>query len=137
MVDGSVECGPNAVFTFKREGYGKLDFNFKDTYDALSYQGTWKLFFKNWKFGLNEYRRAFSKKLFLKELKKLCPKLKISDLSPGRSGVRAIALLPNGEVFDDFKIIKNNRSIHILNAPSPAATSCLSIADHVINLIEN
>ena len=137
MVDGSVECGPNAVFTFKREGYGKLDFNFKDTYDALSYQGTWKLFFKNWKFGLNEYRRAFSKKLFLKELKKLCPKLKISDLSPGRSGVRAISLLPNGEVFDDFKIIKNNRSIHILNAPSPAATSCLSIADHVINLIEN
>ena len=68
MVDGTIECGPNAVFTFKREGYGKTDFNLKDTFEALLYIGTWKLFFKHWRFGLKEYRRAFSKRLFLKEL---------------------------------------------------------------------
>ena len=68
MVDGEIECGPNAVFTFKREGYGKTDFNLKDTLDALSYAGTWKMFYQNMSFGIDEYRRAFSKKLFLKTL---------------------------------------------------------------------
>ena len=104
MVDGSIECGPNAVFTFKREGYGKTDFNFKDTLEALIYKGTWKLFFKHWRFGLNEYKRAFSKRLFLKELNRLIPSLKMDDIVVGRSGVRAMALGQDGEVFDDFKI---------------------------------
>ncbi|MAR99713.1 MAG: L-2-hydroxyglutarate oxidase, partial [Flavobacteriales bacterium] len=80
MVDGSIECGPNAVFTFKREGYGKTDFNLKDTLEALMYKGTWKLFFKHWRFGLNEYKRAFSKRLFLKELNRLIPSLKMDDI---------------------------------------------------------
>ena len=132
MVDGSIECGPNAVFTFKREGYGKTDFNFKDTLEALMYKGTWKLFFKHWRFGLNEYKRAFSKRLFLKELNRLIPSLKMDDIVVGRSGVRAMALGHDGEVFDDFKIECKGNSIHVLNAPSPAATACLAIGDEVM-----
>ena len=104
MVDGTIECGPNAVFTFKREGYGKTDFNFRDTLEALLYKGTWKLFFKHWRFGLKEYKRAFSKRLFLKELNRLIPSVKMDDIVEGRSGVRAMALGADGDVFDDFKI---------------------------------
>jgi L-2-hydroxyglutarate oxidase len=132
MTDGNIECGPNAVFTFKREGYGKTDFSLKDTLDALTFSGTWRLFINHWKFGLNEYRRAFSKRLFLKELRKMLPSLKMSDIKAGRSGVRAMALSHDGEVIDDFKIMKNEKNIHVLNAPSPAATACLSIADEIV-----
>ena len=136
MVDGTIECGPNAVFTFKREGYGKTDFNFKDTLEALLYKGTWKLFFKHWRFGWKEYRRAFSKRLFLKELNRLVPSLKMSDIKVGRSGVRAMALGNDGEVFDDFKIEHKQNSIHVLNAPSPAATACLAIGDEVLKVAQ-
>ena len=132
MTDGSLECGPNAVFTFKREGYGKTDFSFKDTWDALTFSGTWKLFINHWKFGWKEYRRSFSKILFLKELNKMIPSLRMSDIKVGRSGVRAMALGVDGEVIDDFKIVKNQNNIHVLNAPSPAATACLSIADEIV-----
>jgi L-2-hydroxyglutarate oxidase len=134
MHDGTIECGPNAVFTFKREGYGKTDFDFKDTKEALGYIGTWNLFRKHWQFGLNEYRRAFSKKLFLKQLQKLCPSLEMDDITEGRSGVRAIALKKDGDAFEDFKIVKNNQIIHVLNAPSPAATACLAIGESVCEL---
>ena len=132
MTNGCIECGPNAVFTFKREGYSKSDFSFRDTFDALSFFGTWKLFINHWKFGLNEYMRAFSKRLFLKELRKMIPSLKMSDIKVGRSGVRAMALGSNGDIIDDFKIINNKKNIHVLNAPSPAATACLSIADEIV-----
>ena len=131
MTDGSIECGPNAVFTFKREGYGKLDFDFKDTFEALTFLGTWKLFINHWKFGLKEYSRAFSKRLFLKELKKMIPSLKMKDIIAGKSGVRAMALGRDGEVIDDFRIVHNKNNIHVLNAPSPAATACLSIGDEI------
>ena len=137
MIDGSFECGPNAVFTFKREGYGKFDFNLKDSYDALSFKGTWKLFFKHWRFGLNEYSKAFSKKVFLKELRKILPQLKKDDIYFGRSGVRAMALGVDGNVIDDFHILEKNNVIHVINAPSPAATACLSIADSIIKLANN
>lgn len=136
MTDGTIECGPNAVFTFKREGYGKTDFNLKDTIEALLYSGTWKLFFKHWRFGLNEYRRAFSKRLFLKELNRMIPSLTIDDIEPGRSGVRAMALGNDGDVYDDFKIEYKDNSIHVLNAPSPAATACLAIGDEVKEMAE-
>ncbi|MEQ8910576.1 MAG: L-2-hydroxyglutarate oxidase [Vicingaceae bacterium] len=137
MVDGNIECGPNAVFTFKREGYGKTDFDLKDTTDALSYGGTWKLFAKHWKFGLDEYKRAFSKRLFLNRLQRLIPSLEMDDLRPGRAGVRAMALGPDGEMIDDFKIEYSNNSIHVLNAPSPAATACLAIGDDIADMAEN
>lgn len=136
MVDGEVECGPNAVFTFKREGYKKTDFDLKDSFDALSYTGTWKLFFKHWQFGLDEYRRAFSKKLFLNRLQKLIPSLEMDDIKPGRSGVRAMALGNDGNMIEDFKIEYKNRSIHVLNAPSPAATASLSIGDKIVEMAE-
>ncbi len=132
MIGGKIECGPNAVFTFKREGYSKTDFNLKDTLRALSFSGTWRLFINHWKFGLNEYKRAFSKSLFLKELQKMMPLLKMDNIVVGRSGVRAMALGDNGEVIDDFKIIKNKKNIHVLNAPSPAATACLAIGEQIM-----
>ena len=136
MTDGTTECGPNAVFTFKREGYGKTDFNLVDTIEALLYKGTWRLFFKHWRFGLDEYKRAFSKRLFLKQLQRMCPSLSMEDIKPGRSGVRAMALGDNGDVIDDFKIEYQDRSIHVLNAPSPAATACLAIGDEVMLMAE-
>lgn len=136
MTDGEIECGPNAVFTFKREGYGKTDFNMKDTVDALSYGGTWKLFFNNMKFGINEYRRAFSKKLFLKTLQGLVPSLTMDDIRPGRSGVRALLLGQDGDTRDDFRIEYHGRSIHVLNAPSPAATASLAIGGQIAEKAE-
>ena len=132
MTNGDIECGPNAVFTFKREGYNKTDFSLKDTFEALSFRGTRKLFINHWKFGVNEYKRAFSKSLFLKELQKMLPSLKMKDIVSGRSGVRAMALGSDGEVIDDFKIVKNKRNIHVLNAPSPAATACLAIGNQIM-----
>ena len=132
MIGGDIECGPNAVFTFKREGYQKTDFSWKDTFEAISFLGTWRLFINHWKFGLNEYRRAFSKALFLKELKKMIPTLQMEDIIVGRSGVRAMALGNDGEVIDDFRIVINKNNLHVLNAPSPAATACLAIGQQIM-----
>ena len=136
MVDGTIECGPNAVFTFKREGYGKTDFDLKDTIDALTYIGTWRLFFNNMKFGIDEYRRAFSKRLFLKTLQRLVPSLTMEDIEPGRAGVRALLLREDGDTRDDFRIEYTDHSIHVLNAPSPAATASLAIGQQVAEMAE-
>lgn len=127
MVHGGVECGPNAVFVFKREGYGKTSFSFRDTAQAFGFGGTWKFFGKNMKFGLDEYRGAFSKSYFLKRLRTLIPSLQSEDIVASRSGVRAMALSPQGNMIDDFKIEYRGNAIHVLNAPSPAATACLAI----------
>ena len=131
MVNGDVECGPNAVFSFKREGYNKTDFSLNDSLNALTYIGTWQLFMKNASYGINEYRRAFSKKLFLKTLQKLIPSLTMNDIKKGRSGVRALLLSQNGDTKDDFRIEFTSNSIHVLNAPSPAATACLAIGNDI------
>ncbi len=136
MTNGETECGPNAVFTFKREGYGKTDFSMKDSWDALTYGGTWKLFFKNMKFGINEYRRAFSKRLFLKTLQRMVPELTMEDIRPGRSGVRALLLRTDGDTRDDFRIEYHDNAVHVLNAPSPAATASLAIGDYVADIAE-
>jgi L-2-hydroxyglutarate oxidase len=132
MTNGHIECGPNAVFTFKREGYKKLDFSIKDTLDALNYIGTWRLFKNHWRFGLNELVKASSKRVFLNHLRRLIPSLSMKDIVPGRSGVRAIALGKDGDAIDDFKIISIRNNIHVLNAPSPAATACLSIGESIL-----
>ena len=131
MIQGGVECGPNAVFVFKREGYGKTDFSLKDTTEAFGFKGTWQFFRKHWRFGIDEYRRAFSKKLFLKRLQALIPSLEMDDLIPGRAGVRAMALSEQGEMIDDFKIVRNGNALHVLNAPSPAATASLAIGEEI------
>jgi (S)-2-hydroxyglutarate dehydrogenase len=134
MIDGSVECGPNAVFTFKREGYKKTDFNLVDTVDALTYSGTWRLLLDNFSFAFNEYRRAFSKRLFLQSLQKIIPSLTMDDIVPGRAGVRAQYLGKDGDTREDFKIEYMADSIHVLNAPSPAATASLAIGEEIKNM---
>ena len=133
-IDGKVECGPNAVFSFKREGYGKTDFNLADSWDSLSYPGLWKMFFRYWRYGLGEYARAFSKKLFLRQLQRLIPSLQANDIKPCKAGVRAQAVEPNGEPIDDFKIERKGNSIHVLNAPSPAATASLAIGETITQI---
>ena len=133
MTDGSIECGPNAVLTFKREGYGKTDFDLRDTMDALTYSGTWKLFMKNMGYGINEYRRAFSKRLFLRTLQRLVPSLAMDDIEPGRAGVRAMLLGTDGAMVDDFRIESKGDHIHVLNAPSPAATAALAIGNSIVD----
>ena len=135
MVLGGVECGPNAVFSFKREGYKRSDFNLRDAFDALSYVGLWKLFSKHWKKGVLEYKRAYSKKLFLQTLQKMIPSLTMDDIQPARSGVRAQALDFNGDLVYDFKIEEKDNHFHVLNAPSPAATACLSIGEYICNTV--
>lgn len=134
MTDGSVECGPNAVFSFKREGYSPTSFSWKDTAQALTFPGTWRLFSKHYAQGLAEMQRAFSKKRFLEALRKMIPELEMEDIQPVRAGVRAQALKVNGDLVDDFKIIRHENAVHVLNAPSPAATASLAIADEILEL---
>src|SRR5699024_8945099 len=136
MTTGDIECGPNAVFTFKREGYGKTDFDWKDTRDSLGYGGTWKLFFNNMSFGINEYRRAFSKKLFLKNLQGLIPSLTMEDIKPGRSGVRALLLNQQGDRIGDYKIEYKDSSIDVLNSLSAAVTATLAIGNNIREMAE-
>ena len=136
MHDGSVECGPNAVFSFKREGYARGDFSWKDTSEALGYGGTWRLFSKHWRNGLMEMHRAWSKPTFLKTLQTLIPSLTMADLGHHRAGVRAQALNPDGSLVDDFVVMRTDHALHVLNAPSPAATACLSIALRIADELE-
>lgn len=131
MIGGGVECGPNAVFSFKREGYRKTAFSMADSFDALTYGGTWRLFFRHWRSGLDEYRRAFSKRRFVQSLQKMIPGIGEEHVEPDRAGVRAVALKPDGNLIDDFRIVNEGNTVHILNAPSPAATSALSIGEAV------
>jgi len=135
--NGNVEAGPNAVFSFKKEGYSRTSFDFKDSFRAFTFFGIWKLFFSYWRIGLNEYKRAFSKRLFLNSLRKLVPSLEIDEIYRGKSGVRAQALDKDGNLVDDFLIKETSNSLHIINAPSPAATACLAIADDIVNRILN
>lgn len=133
MALGGVECGPNAVFAFNREGYQKTSFNFQDTIETVNFPGFWKLAGKHWQQGIDEYYRSFSKRAFLQNLQKLIPSITISDIKPSPAGVRAMALKPNGEILDDFWIKKRQDQVHVLNAPSPAATAGLAIGDQVVS----
>ena len=132
MVSGDIECGPNAVFSFARERYHKTGFLWKDAAAALTWPGTWKLFRRHMLYGMGEYRRAFSERAFLKALQKLIPSLTREDLKPGRSGIRAQALDREGKLVDDFVLKMGEAAFHVLNAPSPAATASLAIADRIL-----
>lgn len=136
MALGGVECGPNAVFAFKREGYKKTSFDLKDTIETFDYPGFWKLAGKHWQMGLDEIYRSFSRSGFLKNLQKLIPSITLNDLQHSPSGVRAMALKPDGELLDDFYFETTDREIHVLNAPSPAATAGLSIGDEIVKKAE-
>jgi L-2-hydroxyglutarate oxidase len=131
MINGEVEAGPNAVLAFKREGYSKFSFNAKDTFDTFTYPGFLKVMSKHFAMGLGEFHRSFSKDAFVKALQKLIPSITKDDLVPGGAGVRAQACDRNGGLLDDFRIIENKNIFHVCNAPSPAATSSLSIGEHI------
>lgn len=134
MIKGGVEAGPNAVLAFKREGYKKTDFNLGDTLETFAWPGFRKVAAKYWKTGLGEMYRSFSKAAFTKALQRLIPEIQAHDLIPGGAGIRAQACEKDGGLLDDFSIVENEWMVNILNAPSPAATSSLSIGEQVANM---
>jgi L-2-hydroxyglutarate oxidase len=131
MVDGSVHAGPNAVLALAREGYSWGRIRPRDLADALSYPGLWRLARRHLAYGLTEVRRSLSKKRFAASLARLVPAVTAADLVPAAAGVRAQAIAPTGALVDDFLIVAEGRQVHVLNAPSPAATSSLEIAKHI------
>ncbi|MDP3829684.1 MAG: L-2-hydroxyglutarate oxidase [Ignavibacteriaceae bacterium] len=135
MINGGIEAGPNAVLAFKREGYTNKDFSIGDFTEMLLYPGFWIMASKYYKMGIEEFYRSFSKSAFIKALQKLIPEIKSEDIVPGGAGVRAQALDNKGKLLDDFCIIEKEKMIHVLNAPSPAATASLSIGDTIAALI--
>lgn len=136
MIGGHVEAGPNAVLSLKREGYKKTDFSVKDFTEVMSYPGFWKLAAKYWKNGLEEMVRSFDKAAFVRSLQRLIPEIQEDDLVPATAGVRAQALKPDGSLVDDFHIISGSNSIHVCNAPSPAATASIQIGKAVVERIQ-
>ncbi|XJZ28745.1 L-2-hydroxyglutarate oxidase [Bacillota bacterium Lsc_1132] len=132
MIDGSIDVGPNAVLSLKREGYKKTAFSLKDTAEILTYSGFWKLARTYRKEGMEEIIRSFFKKKFVEGVQKLIPSVGEEDLLPGPAGVRAQALKVDGSLVDDFYIVSRNRSVHICNAPSPAATASIEIGKEVV-----
>lgn len=134
MIKGGVEAGPNAVLAFKREGYSKKDFSFEDVSEMLSFKGFWNMAGKYFQMGFSEFYRSFSKQAFVNALQKLIPEIQIEDITTGGAGVRAQALELSGNLIDDFRIVEADKMIHVLNAPSPAATASLSIGDTIAEL---
>lgn len=132
-VSGEVEAGPNAVFAFAREGYQQLDVRLGDVLDAVSFPGLWKMASRFWKIGGYEMYRSFSKAAFVKALQRLMPELGMDDVYRGGAGVRAQALGADGALFDDFIIRHSPRGMHLVNAPSPAATASLAIGEHLVD----
>ncbi|NOZ78404.1 MAG: L-2-hydroxyglutarate oxidase [Acidobacteria bacterium] len=126
-VNGEVEAGPNAVLAFKREGYTRTSFSLGDTIETMTYPGFWKLALTYWKTGIKEQFRSLSKTAFVRSLKELIPEITSADVTAGGAGVRAQAMAPDGTLLDDFVILADERMIHVLNAPSPAATASLAI----------
>ena len=132
MIDGSVHAGPNAVLSLKREGYHKTDFDLRDFAEVMTYPGFWKLAAKHADEGIKEIIRSFSKAAFVRSLQKLIPEVQAQDLVPTHAGVRAQALKHDGSLVDDFLIVQGENSIHVCNAPSPAATSSLEIGKAIV-----
>lgn len=135
MIGGGVEAGPNAVLAFKREGYKKTDINLAELFETLAWPGFQKVALKYWKTGMWEMYRSFSKAAFVSALQKLIPEIKPSDLESGGAGVRAQACDRNGGLLDDFSILDDKHYVNVCNAPSPAATSSLSIGDTISELV--
>jgi (S)-2-hydroxyglutarate dehydrogenase len=131
MIGGGIEAGPNAVFAMAREGYRKRDIHLLELFESLGWPGFQKVAFKYWRTGLGEYYRSFSKAAFTRALQKLIPEIQPNDLIPGGAGIRAQACDRNGMLLDDFLILQENHVINVCNAPSPAATSSLSIGEIV------
>ena len=135
LIDGRVEAGPNAVLSLKRTGYSKFSFSFKDTFQTLAFPGFWRLAVRYFGTGLKEFCRSLSKSKFTKALQRLVPEVRKEDLVEAPSGVRAQAVDRGGFLLDDFKLIVEEGMVHVLNAPSPAATACLAIAETIANTV--
>jgi L-2-hydroxyglutarate oxidase len=135
MINGSLECGPNAVLAFAREGYTRSTVNFLELAEVLSYPGFIKLAAKYWRAGAGEMWRSFSKVAFVRALQRLIPEISADDLETAPAGIRAQAVLSNGELVDDFLIQANKNIINVCNAPSPAATSSLNIGKHIVDIV--
>ena len=131
---GQVDAGPNAVLALAREGYRKSDVNLAESWGTVSFPGFWKMSMRNWKTGLAEVHRSYSKSVFVRDLQRLIPEIRQEDLAPGGAGVRAQAVSSGGSLLDDFSIRQGRTAIHVLNAPSPGATSSLAIGEHIVNL---
>jgi len=136
MIHGGVEAGPNAILATSREGYRKTDINLADLYDALAFPGLWRFMRKHATMCRDEVRRSFSKRLFCESLQRLVPAITEDDLAPGGAGVRAQAMTPQGELVQDFELIERPNALHVLNAPSPAATASLAIGGEIARRIQ-
>jgi L-2-hydroxyglutarate oxidase LhgO len=131
LIHGGIEAGPNAVLAFKREGYKKTDFSPTDLYDALSFGGLWRFLGAHKRMCWEEIKRSFSRKLFCQSLQRLVPEIREDDLETGGVGVRAQAMSPDGKLVQDFSFVRGPRALHVLNAPSPAATAALTIGAEI------
>ena len=137
LIHGGIEAGPNAVLAFAREGYCATDFNFRDLVESITFRGFWRFLLRYPSMCWSEFRRSFSKALFCRSLQRLVPEIRIDDLDHGGAGVRAQALSPSGELLQDFYFVRQPRALHVLNAPSPAATASLSIADEIVDMMRD
>ncbi|MEH6471149.1 MAG: L-2-hydroxyglutarate oxidase [Halopseudomonas sp.] len=131
MIDGSITVGPNAVLGWKREGYGRVNVNLRDVWEMLRFPGFWKLATSHFKTSLAEYHDSLFKRGYLERVRKYCPELQLSDLQPYPAGIRAQAVLKDGSLVHDFLFAESQRSLHVCNAPSPAATSAIPIGDYI------
>jgi L-2-hydroxyglutarate oxidase len=136
MIDGTVTVGPNAVLGFKREGYQKTDVSFRDIKEMATFSGFWKVLQQNLKAGLSEFKNSIFKGGYLELVRKYCPQVTISDLTPYPAGVRAQAVAKDGTLIHDFLFVDTQRTFHVCNAPSPAATSAIPIGAHIADRVE-
>jgi L-2-hydroxyglutarate oxidase len=135
LIHGGIEAGPNAVLAFAREGYRKTDFNASDLFDALTYKGLWRFLQRYPSMAWYELRRSFSREIFCQSLQRLVPEIRPDDLATGGSGVRSQVITPDGEIVQDFQLIARPNALHVLNAPSPAATASLAIGAEIAGMV--
>ena len=134
-INGGITVGPNAVLGWKREGYSRINFKFTDTIEMLRFPGFWRLAKQHIRAGLSEFKNSCYKKGFLRLIQRYCPELQLDDLQPHRAGIRAQAVLRDGSLVHDFLFAESARSLHVCNAPSPAATSAIPIGEYIVNRI--
>jgi L-2-hydroxyglutarate oxidase len=134
MIHGGIEAGPNAVLALRREGYGRFSFSLPDVASYVTSPGFWRMARRFWRTGLAEQRRSLSKRSFVEALRRLVPELRAEDVRRAGAGVRAQALAEDGSLVDDFRIVEAERMIHVLNAPSPAATASIAIGEAIAGL---
>jgi L-2-hydroxyglutarate oxidase len=135
LIHGGVEAGPNAVLAFSREGYRMSTIDGRDLWDALSFPGLWRFLAKHRAMATAEIGLSLSRRRFCRALQRLVPEIQLQHLAPGGAGVRAQAMTPQGDLVQDFHLVRGDHALHLLNAPSPAATASLAIGQHVASMI--